>query len=468
MTESKHQCPVCQSADWHPLDNIVVPCPKCAGQKMIQTTPDTKVTCYLCQGHGKFSYQLRDQRHWFDANYLYDEPVGMKVCKSCGFVTYDPRWTEEQWQKRYTEDRQAVNAGLIIRANVKNEFHRHFLELESRKFGQVLDIGCSFGYIRGIFPGAKIYGIEYSKNLARYAKDVNNISIIDKTQDLPDKCIDLAMLYHTLEHANNPRETLLEVKRVMAAGALLYIAVPDYFGPLREVAGSACLSFENLYHLNHNNVFSKTSLRNLLAQCGFEIIKENDEYYGDAVLCRINDAVDKTLKVEPWPEIENKLFHQKMAIEILSKAHKDQNSDNAIKGIEMALAHYPSYSDAYSALMVQKNNFKDVKAMMDIYQRAVDNKCANLHLRDRLATLLTNWCDAGKVNNYTRKAVELFEQSLAVDPSDTEALAMLAKIYAYNYKDLAKAQPYIDMLLKVNPLAWGEMQNIIGQVRCLE
>jgi SAM-dependent methyltransferase len=469
MSETKqHKCPVCQADDWHPLDSIVITCPKCAGQKMIQTTPDTKITCDLCQGHGKFNYQLRDQRHWFDANYLYDEPVGMKVCKSCGFVTYSPRWTEEQWQTRYTEDRQCVNAGLIIRANVKNEFHRKFLELETNEFNRVLDIGCSFGYVRGIFPDAKFYGIEYSENLARYAKDVNNVSIIKKTQDLPDACVDLVMLYHTLEHTNDPREKLLEAKRVLAENGRLYIAVPDYFGPLREVAGSACLDFENLYHLNHNNVFSKTSLRNLLAQCGFEIIKENDQYYGDAVLCRVNENVDKKINVELWPEIEGKLYRQRVAIEILARAHKDQNSDRAIAGIEMAISHYPAYSDAYSALMVQKNNFKDVKAMSEIFDRAVAAGCANLHLRDRFATLLANWCDAGKANNYTRQAVELFEQSLAVDPSDTEALTMLIKIHAYNYKDLKKVQPHIDMLLKVNPMAWSEIQNIIGQVKCLK
>lgn len=473
MTEEvkHHLCPVCQKEEWHPLDLIELICPKCHGQKMVQTTPGQSQTCDLCKGQGRVNFQLRDQRYWFDQNYLYDEPVGMKVCKPCGFVTYSPRWTEEQLQERYSKERAAVNASLIVRANVKNEFHKFFLNPELQPFkasGKVLDIGCSFGHIRHIFPEATIYGIEYASRFAKYAKDVNNITLIGKTQELLDKSVNLVMLYHTLEHVSDPRATLLEAKRVLADGGYLYVAVPNYFGPLREVSGMACLDFENLYHLNHNNVFSKTSLHNLLRQCGFEVIKQHDQYYGEAVLCRVNESVDKTIHSESFAAIENKLYHQRMAIDILSKCHKDQKADRAMMGIEAALSHYEGYVDGYEAMMVQKNNYKDIKAINQVWERGVKAGCETIHFRNRYALLLMNWCDAGQVNNYIRQAETLCLKSLEIMPGDTEALGTLTKIYAYNYKDAKKAEEYANKLLAINPVAWNEIQNVLGHVRCLE
>jgi SAM-dependent methyltransferase len=465
-----HLCAVCQKEDWHKLDVVLITCPKCLGKKVIKTGEgeNDKAACDMCAEKGMVNFVMRDRAYWFDRNIIYDEAVGMKVCKQCGFVTYEPRWSEEVQRERYTKERSAVSASHIIKSNIKNAFHKFFLELDKNNFEIVLDIGCAFGHIRQIFPKSDIYGIEYASRFANYAKRVNMISVMDKIGDVRDNSIDLVMAYHTLEHVSDPRAELLEARRVLKKDGRLYIAVPDYFGPLREVSGQACLDFEQLYHLNHNNVFSHTSLHNLLKQCGFEVIKSDNQYYGEAVLCKVNDEIDKTIAIEDYRMIEGKLVRQRAAIEILSKTYKSHDSEQAEMGIEAALAQYPSYVDAYEAYMVQKSKYKDVKAVRELYNRACATGCDTIHLRDRFANILINWCDAGQVNNFVKLAVELMSRSLTFNPGDIDAHMNLCKVYAYNYNDYEKANYHAEEALKLNPGVWAEVQNVISQMGCIE
>lgn len=465
-----HLCTVCQADDWHPLDTITVICPQCQGQRMVSTGPETRATCPLCKGNGRINFQLRDKQFWFDRNYIYDEEIGMKVCKSCGFVTYTPRWDEAALRAKYTKNRELALSPLLIRGNIKNAFHEKFIGTERRYSAcSVLDIGCAFGSVADIFPNADIYGIEYAAGLAQYAKNVNGVNLIEKTQDLADASMDLVMIYHTLEHTMDARATLLEAKRVLKPGGHLYIAVPDYLGTLREVSGMDCTNFELLYHPDHHNVFSHKSFNNLLRQCGFEVIQSDNFYYGEAVLCKVNDQIEKFIEREDWPAIEGILYRQRMAMQILSAAIGNHDSEQAVMQIEAALANYPAYVDAYLALMVQKEQYKNPAQVREVYLRGLKNcgeNCYRLH--QRYAQILANWCDQGKINNFLREAEKIFVDIAEKVPGDPDALMNLMKIYAHHYKDRPKAVEYGRRLLAINPQAWADVQNILATLYCEE
>ncbi|MCR4265498.1 class I SAM-dependent methyltransferase [Nitratireductor sp. ZSWI3] len=54
--------------------------------------------------------------------------------------------------------------------------------------------------------------------------------VFEEELPLPDSSVDRVLMVHSLEHAENPQQTLLEVWRVLAPGGRLVIAVPNRRG----------------------------------------------------------------------------------------------------------------------------------------------------------------------------------------------------------------------------------------------
>ncbi|MEO3389293.1 methyltransferase domain-containing protein [Mesorhizobium sp. CAU 1741] len=81
-------------------------------------------------------------------------------------------------------------------------------------------------------------------------------------EELPlfDSAIDRMLLVHALEHAENPRETLMEIWRVLAPGGRLVIVVPNRRGVWAR--------FEHT-PFGTGRPFSRTQLNNLLRDTNF-------------------------------------------------------------------------------------------------------------------------------------------------------------------------------------------------------
>lgn len=54
--------------------------------------------------------------------------------------------------------------------------------------------------------------------------------VFEEELPLPDSSVDRVLMVHSLEHAENPQQTLLEIWRVLAPGGRLVIAVPNRRG----------------------------------------------------------------------------------------------------------------------------------------------------------------------------------------------------------------------------------------------
>ena len=101
--------------------------------------------CSICDASDWKSLDyLRDQKYWYDRDYLLEEPVGFKICKNCGFVTYD-YIDDKELKRRYDDLVKIVDIGSIITKNRKLIYHQKFLEDIEIK-GNVLDYGAATGY----------------------------------------------------------------------------------------------------------------------------------------------------------------------------------------------------------------------------------------------------------------------------------------------------------------------------------
>jgi 2-polyprenyl-3-methyl-5-hydroxy-6-metoxy-1,4-benzoquinol methylase len=153
-----------------------------------------------------------------------------------------------------------------------------------RKFcssGRLLDIGCARGLFLSNFLTTEdfdIYGIEPRDWIcARAVKRLGNKVFCGtlKEANLPDTQYDVVTMINLIEHLPSPKNTLLEVNRVMKPGALLMIETPNVEGLLTRIMGNRWHTF---LESEHNFFFSKTTISNLLSKTGFKTLSIEPAY----------------------------------------------------------------------------------------------------------------------------------------------------------------------------------------------
>jgi hypothetical protein len=81
---------------------------------------------------------------------------------------------------------------------------------------------------------------------------------------------DLAILWHVLEHLEDPSQTFELLSQLLKAGGLLLLEVPNYSSIQSRLAGKHWFHLDTEHHLHH---FSNQGLQRLLRRRGFEILK---------------------------------------------------------------------------------------------------------------------------------------------------------------------------------------------------
>lgn len=125
----------------------------------------------------------------------------------------------------------------------KNNFlqklwHTHKIKLAQRiigkiKFQNCLDVGCASGYmvseISKVFPHAKYFGIDiYDKAIEYAKKNFPHIKFkVAFASKLPfnSNHFDLILFYETIEHVEDPKECLREIKRVLKKDGRLILTM---------------------------------------------------------------------------------------------------------------------------------------------------------------------------------------------------------------------------------------------------
>ena len=115
--------------------------------------------CSICKSEdwSNLDY-LRNQEVWYNNDLREkNEPVGFKICKKCGFVTYD--YVEnERLSKHYDRERPVMSANNIVTCNRKNQYHLQLVKLnenESKNRGRLPRTT-----IKGKFYNKKIYNMK--------------------------------------------------------------------------------------------------------------------------------------------------------------------------------------------------------------------------------------------------------------------------------------------------------------------
>ncbi len=145
-------------------------------------------------------------------------------------------------------------------------------EVNHRKKGKLLDVGCGAGSDLRAFNkiGWEAVGVETNQTACDHARTMG-LEVIYGTifdANFPDNSFDIVRLRHVLEHLDNPRKVLTEIKRILKPGGQVIITTPN----IRSF--NFTLFQQCWYHLDvprHLYLFDDNTLKQLASKIGFKI-----------------------------------------------------------------------------------------------------------------------------------------------------------------------------------------------------
>jgi len=136
---------------------------------------------------------------------------------------------------------------------------------------RLLDVGCGRGTLVQMAraDGVEAFGVERD---FPHGEPSDHIIYKDLMEcAFPSAHFRLVILWHVLEHLNDPEATLEEIHRILAPGGWLSLAVPNYGGAQAGASGAHWFHLDLPRHFWH---FRPQTLRRLAEEHGFRVIDQ--------------------------------------------------------------------------------------------------------------------------------------------------------------------------------------------------
>lgn len=207
-------------------------------------------------------------------------PFSFVRCRRCGLVYQDPRPVFEDLRRRYGREYFAYEL-----ANEENFFGLMRLGLADIAFDRVtagmlsprtfLDVGCATGMLLQWMQGRGwgVQGVDVCRESAEYGERTRGVRIHPGTlaeARFGDGSFAVVHFSHLIEHVDDPRGFLREVRRVLRADGLAVITTPNIAGLQARLFGARWRSAI----VDHLVLFSRSTLSRMLAEEGFAVERE--------------------------------------------------------------------------------------------------------------------------------------------------------------------------------------------------
>jgi SAM-dependent methyltransferase len=196
-------------------------------------------------------------------------------CPGCGVAFLFPQPGSEQVASLYDEtyygrEKKKFAGALesVIGSLTRLKWRR--LRPLLGKDGRLLDVGCGRGTLVRLAraAGVEAYGLERPYP---GAPSLPHVLYRELTEcGFPEGHFQVVVLWHVLEHLQNPVEALGEIHRLLRPGGWLSIAVPNFGGAQARASGADWFHLDFPRHLWH---FQERTLRELLQRSGFRVAR---------------------------------------------------------------------------------------------------------------------------------------------------------------------------------------------------
>jgi len=249
-------------------------------------------------------------------------------CHKCGLGFLDPRPSQEEVEHLYRDEyfSERYDEGLDpnsaeFQKRLRSEKHRVRFIKKVKQDGQVLDIGCGYGYFLAACrnEGFEVSGVDVSGWATQYAIERLGIPVrLGKVGDLtlPSHHFDIITMWHSLEHTPDPHLALQVVKSCLKDDGILVIDVPTYKGTDAQRMWQEWDGWSVPYHFWH---FTSRTLVQFLGKHGFSVIKSKD--YHSSV---IKEKWGRIVILKPFARLIAKMYsgHSIAVVARLDKSMK--------------------------------------------------------------------------------------------------------------------------------------------------
>ncbi len=244
-----------------------------------------QIKCNLCGGSGY--YLVHRQKRSFKTKPLspsgansytiseseLEKPDKIVRCMTCGLVYAVPKESTSRLVEDYVEmvDPEYLKEEKGRRAQgriILSRIHRF------KKHGKILDIGCGPGFFldEAKRQGWEAQGVDLSGWAKNYAKENFNIEVFRgplAEAVFPDRSFDVIVMNDVIEHLEDPKSALKEIRRVLKNDGVLYISTPDIDSFLSRLLRAKWWGI-NKYHLFY---FSRKTLEEMFRDTGFKSLR---------------------------------------------------------------------------------------------------------------------------------------------------------------------------------------------------
>ncbi len=156
--------------------------------------------------------------------------------------------------------------------------------LDQISFNNCLEVGCAGGFliseIAKKYPQVKFYAIDaYSEAIKFAKKQYPHIYFLKaQAEKLPfkDGQFDLVLCYETIEHVQDPKKAMMEMKRVLGKNGQLILAMDSGNLAFRIIWFFWEKTYGRAWKEAHLNPYHHKALEKLVLQSGFKI---RDKYF---------------------------------------------------------------------------------------------------------------------------------------------------------------------------------------------
>lgn len=176
---------------------------------------------------------------------------------------------------------KGVESNILQRIWHTNKLHviTDLIPVTPRK---VLDVGCASGWFLSrfskVFPQANCFGVDIYDEAVEYAKKrYSHITFkIADAHKIPfkEESFDLVVCTEVLEHVDDPKSVVLEIKRVLKKDGFAIIEL-DSGSLLFSVVWFLWKKFKGgVWNHAHLHSFTVKKLEEMIISCGFKVVKE--------------------------------------------------------------------------------------------------------------------------------------------------------------------------------------------------
>jgi len=227
-------------------------------------------------------------------------------CLSCDFVYVNPRVSNEDLPKLYSENyfNNSQYGYLEYEATAhlrKKNFERWYKDISkflSPEKGKVLDIGCASGYfletlrnkgweVQGIELDSEMIKVLHEKNIPVYTNTLNTFETSEKYH--------LITLFDVLEHLPDADKTFEKLAAMLHPEGVIALITPDVSSFQHSLFGKRWFQFKPQEHIHY---FSPKTLQKVILPHHLKMvhIQKSGQYADmDFMLNRLNQYGFKTL-----------------------------------------------------------------------------------------------------------------------------------------------------------------------------